>query len=479
VINQVLNREFILDQMKQTRKYLALPGDERRRGASPPDEAKELRITDDDKRAALEELEKSLAKEQKESTGQSPNFKRRGAEPPLDDWSFFSRDPIISNFQTVMDYYFSDGPGKDQVKLDPPPASDRRGPGEVPVAGNTSISGYAPKTSDGRRVFDKFSVTDPEWVSTALAVGVRLLRDPKAFNPNAPVVPVANKLRMVVVGDWGSGIERAQKVAKCMSRAVKNAPPDYQVHVMHLGDTYYSGWKREYQKRFLPYWPVTPEEHDRVFSWSLNGNHDMYSGGQGYFDFLLKDPRFAKQAKASFFCLENDNWQIFGLDSSHKDGGLREPQADWVKARIDSNKKTMFLTHHQPFSSYESPALAMLDELKPAIAAAAGGKLKAWLWGHEHRFMLFHETQYVSFGRLIGHGGVPVYMTHPADSGYPEPGMFEDRRFLPKTLGLEHWAYFGFAVLDFTNDTIHSTYFNEDGEQSYPNASFPNPDIIT
>ena len=30
-------------------------------------------------------------------------------------------------------------------------------------------------------------------------------------------------------------------------------------------------------------------------SWALNGNHDMYSGGWGYFDHLLADERFSRQ----------------------------------------------------------------------------------------------------------------------------------------------------------------------------------------
>jgi hypothetical protein len=235
--------------------------------------------------------------------------------------------------------------------------------------------------------------------------------------------------------------------------------------VVHLGDVYYSGWRREYAKRFLPYWPVKPGEEDRISSWCLNGNHDMYSGGHGYFNFLLKDPRFKKQAGASFFCLENSAWKVFGLDTAHEDGGLREPQADWIKGRLDSSKKTMFLTHHQPFSLYEKAAKKMNDKLQPVLAAA--GKIKSWFWGHEHRFMLFADHERVEFGRLLGNGGVPVYMNHPDNNTYTPPEVFEDRRFIPKTLGLEHWAYFGFAVLDFDGAQITARYFDEEGRPSY------------
>ena len=41
----------------------------------------------------------------------------------------------------------------------------------------------------------------------------------------------------------------------------------------------------------------------------------MYSGGHGFFE-MLQDQRFAKQNGSSYFLLENDDWQVFGLDTS-------------------------------------------------------------------------------------------------------------------------------------------------------------------
>ena len=173
------------------------------------------------------------------------------------------------------------------------------------------------------------------------------------FVERAPVVSIADQARLIVVGDWGSGIPRAQKIAEHMRTYIDEGvcAECRNVHVVHLGDVYYSGWRREYEKRFLPFWPVKLGESSRIHSWCLNGNHDMYSGGFGYYDFLLKDPRFAAQKGASFFCLEHRHWKIFGLDSSWDDGGLKDPQAGWLKGKLDSSKKTMLLTHHQPFSS--------------------------------------------------------------------------------------------------------------------------------
>jgi len=468
VINQVLNQEFVLDQLQQVQRYLSLPADERRRGTSIPPEAKH--IGEEDRQAALADVSKSLALDIANPSGQSATFGRRGSEPPLDDWSFFSRDPVISNLQTVLDYYFTDGPGKKKLKVEPVPDTDRRGPGQVSLVASTSLRGFAPEQKDGRRVFNKFSVTDPEWVSSALAAGLRLFRGRHQFIENAPVVPIEDQARLVIVGDWGSGIPRAQKVAEHMRRYIdEGLKTGRETHVVHLGDVYYSGWQREYEKRFLPFWPVKESEAGRIHSWCLNGNHDMYSGGFGYYDFLLSDSRFKAQACASFFCLEHKHWILFGLDSSWDDGGLKDPQAAWVRAQLDmsknKSKKVMLLTHHQPFSSYDKAADVMAEKL---LGIRNAPSVKSWFWGHEHRFMFFEQFNGVQFGRLIGHGGVPVYMTHGLNDPYPAPGTFEDRRFIKKLVGLEHWAYFGFAVVDFVDDKIEVQYIDEEGKEAHP-----------
>ena len=62
-----------------------------------------------------------------------------------------------------------------------------------------------------------------------------------------------------------------------------------------------------------------PLQHNKkpvnVFSWTVPGNHDMYTGGHGFYHMLNKDNRFIGQNGCSYFLLENDYWQIFGLDT--------------------------------------------------------------------------------------------------------------------------------------------------------------------
>src|SRR5204863_9774529 len=91
---------------------------------------------------------------------------------------------------------------------------------------------------------------------------------------------------------------------------------------------YYSGWAREYDKHFFPFWPVQLGEADQIFSWGLNGNHDMYSGGYGLFDHMLADPRFKHQAGSSWFSIENRHWRIVGLDTAWDEEGIHDPRTE-------------------------------------------------------------------------------------------------------------------------------------------------------
>ena len=460
MISEVLNRDFVLAQMDdilQELKKRASP----RRGRAPSEHGPE--VDSDAYAQAVEEVESTIRSETTRSSGptsfEAPSARRGGAPAiSLDESCFFSSDPIISITQSALEEYLDHPESEDQV-AETSANSQRRGADtEAPVT-NRSI-----RPVSSRRVLDKFSVTDPGWVSSLVAMGISKFRNPHPFNPQpAPTHMMASKCRLVMVGDWGSGLPRAQKVANQMRKLVEEAmAAGTECHVIHLGDVYYSGFDYEYRKRFLPYWPVRSGEESRVGSWSLNGNHDMYSGGHAYYGTLLEDPRFARQARSSFFRLSNENWQFVGLDTAYDDNGLRDPQATWLAETFAKNpQRAVLLTHHQFFSAYEdepSVGKVLHEKLGPLLA---GGRIFGAIWGHEHRCVLHTAHDGLEYARLVGHGGVPVYMTHERDDQYPSPAIFEDRRYIPS--GLERWAYMGFVVIDLEGRAMRERYLDEDG----------------
>ena len=120
---------------------------------------------------------------------------------------------------------------------------------------------------------------------------------------------VQNRFRMAVLGDWGTGMYGAPLCAQSIERDLRG----FQV-LLHLGDVYYSGTEAEEQNRLLQLWPTV----SNAKNYSLNSNHEMYTGGYGYFDVVLGDDRFKKSQQASFFAFQNDHFNYKVLDKAYR-----------------------------------------------------------------------------------------------------------------------------------------------------------------
>jgi hypothetical protein len=374
---------------------------------------------------------------------------------------YLSRDPAVSLVQSAVES-----------------ALHERGvPADVPEGGG--LWERIVRLIQGLLHPGNFSPSDPDWViKIAESMLEHLAKGNHPFNPRPAEHPISDTARLVVVGDWGTGLPRAQTVAKYMAEEVAEAlAQGRQAHVIHLGDVYYSGLASEVQRHVLAYWPVTQvQAGSGVTSWSLNGNHDMYSGGFGYFDTLLDDPRFAAQhsadgAATSFFRLTSPSWDFVGLDTSWDadvlwqgaSAVLQDPQADFVASVArDSSRKLVLLSHHQLVTAYDHADIGVVlpGKLGPVLDS---GRVTAWWWGHEHRCMTFKASRGVPFPRCVGHGGVPVLQVYTGGEQVPAPGSWEPSGFLDQ--GGQHWARFGFTVLDLAADRMHVRYRDETGAQ--------------
>ena len=324
-----------------------------------------------------------------------------------------------------------------------------------------------------------FTPDDPDWyVVIARGVLERLAEGNAPFNESpAEFDGVSDNARLVVVGDWGTGLPRAKAVAALMRGKVAEALADHrQVHVLHLGDVYYSGFEYEDQQRFLDLWPVTGEQAGAgVTSWSLNGNHDMYSGGFGYFGTLLADPRFRLQRSAdgkttSYFLMRSPSWDFIGLDtawdtdvvSNGQVAVLQDPQASYVAGiAAQPERKLVLFSHHQLVSFYDKSDLGstLPGDLAPVLRS---GRVTAWWWGHEHRAITYEAASGVRFPRCLGNGGVPI----PPDPSPPAGSSPAITWHSTRTVSEDgrDWTRFGFAVLDLSPDRIDVAYIDDDGD---------------
>ncbi|WP_437636212.1 metallophosphoesterase family protein [Sorangium sp. So ce854] len=214
----------------------------------------------------------------------------------------------------------------------------------------------------------------------------------------APTAPEAipNTIRIAVLGDWGSGLYGAPVCAQSVARD----PKGYGL-ILHLGDVYYSGTRKEVGTRFLRYWPNVAGALGRA----VNANHEMYSGGHGYYDIILN----ALHQPSSVFALQNEHWLVVGLDTGYVEHDLAHDQAQWLAMMVEAagDRRVLVFSHHQPFSLFERQGAKLQTKLRPLLEA---GRITAWYWGHEHRCVIYDQhAGWGLLGRCIGHSGYPYF----------------------------------------------------------------------
>ena len=219
---------------------------------------------------------------------------------------------------------------------------------------------------------------------------------------------------IAIFGDWGTGMPEAVDLLE----QIRDFKPDI---LMHLGDVYYSGTQNEMEERFL-------DVCTKVFGvamprrFSLSGNHDMYSGGAGYY--WLID---GLGQGASYFAAQNRDWLFIAMDTGLHDinpleGGstatfLDDQEAVWINDLVtgSQDQKVVLFSHHPLFTAYDP-----IDDVavNPRLLGQTGGslpKVSAWFWAHEHRLAVYDTFQGLARGRCIGHGAIPVFADASGD----------------------------------------------------------------
>ncbi len=409
------------------------------------------------------------------------------ASPDADNKAaFIARQPTLSMAQTMLQTGYAAAGMIDHA--------DSKGGAQGAANMMPGISGQslkaAAKPVAGQRLFGgRFEEPGILYLTEgAKAVAWRKIHGTHPFSVTRPEAKLAKKARIIIVGDWGTGIERAKKITRMMEESLAEKP-DVEHHVVHLGDIYFAGWPSECKERFLDCWPQALPP--KLNHWNINGNHDMYCGGDGYFKTILGqkegegDPRFAAQKGCSQFMFGNEDWQFIGLDTAYNEWTFEfdnntkkklpaaQGQIAWAQSLAAKAPKArrVLLSHHQPLSAYESAdkAAALAAEAAPLLQ---DGKTAAWLWGHEHRCAVYEPKTFPSggalpFGACLGHGGVPCNPTKqdktpPFDAVAPRRYVLTDKDGFYEVMW-EEYALMGFAVLDIDGPNAEIRLLHERG----------------
>lgn len=308
----------------------------------------------------------------------------------------------------------------------------------VRIAGDLLLAKLEHRHADAARLEEqlKFGSCDPEWLEV-------IDEYEKAFGPlsHGHAIPYVTYEHMddfvlevlpedatiALVGDWGTGTGDATALLAQIARH----DPDV---LIHLGDIYYSGTPRETHARFLDPCNSVLRRKRQVPVFTLSGNHDMYSGGDGYYGLLPSlnaAPEWAQ--RASFFCLRtpSGSWQLLAMDTGLHDHDpftvtsgvtyLEPAEAAWHLDKIErftaAGGRTILLSHHQLFSASEyigegttkPPGQEAYNVKLLETFGSSLGDVAAWFWGHEHNLCIYEPYGGLDKGRCIGHGAIPVY----------------------------------------------------------------------
>ena len=321
--------------------------------------------------------------------------------------------------------------------------------------------------------YGTFSQLDPHWDFSFVLYLLNVLGEvPKADlfpTPLPKIDPIAwpdnPTLTIAIIGDWGTGpwddCGTQGPAAEIMQQLQSLKPaPDLLVH---LGDVYYSGtgnlpdkvvsfmkglaaamnkesgsdvqfMPNEETTRLIDAWWKTPPIPT---SFTLNSNHEMYSGANGLLGVLGKPP-FTAQKSASYFAINYADWVIVALDSGffssaffNMEGALGDPQhqqqIEWVQKLNLAGKKVIALTHHTALTDDAQPieGTQLCDDMHSALN---GRDPDYWYWGHIHNGIVYSAaasmTPARSTGtlcRCVGHASIPFGPAYfwQGDKTYP------------------------------------------------------------
>jgi len=339
--------------------------------------------------------------------------------------------------------------------------------------GKALVTGDQTEIQRYRDQLSKFTECDPRWAEAAAVYADYFVAQGRAIPyksvntiPDPVITDLPSQVRVAIVGDWGTG----QPAARTVLSQIKAMQPKI---IIHLGDVYYAGTQYEYDNYFTGIWSqvfgVAPGQPGCPTLYNLSGNHDMYSGGQAYYKLLQSIGQ-----PASFFILQNDNWQLLSMDTGlhdadpvslgHSPTVLDPDEAKWVCKKVSNQgqRKTIFFSHHQLFSGYEKIGDSPVNQSLLTQLQSILDKTTMWIWGHEHNFVVFNKY-FGIYGRCLGHGAFPVGIDEPQESVLPGVPVIASVR-LDK--GVSFYRH-GFAILDIDGPTASVCYY-EDSSTTTP-----------
>lgn len=231
--------------------------------------------------------------------------------------------------------------------------------------------------------------------------------------------PVQDTITFAVIGDWGTGGDDADGVARQMFDNHRRTPFDF---VIAAGDNIYpNGSGRYFTTHFER--PFAQLLSDRVNFYAVLGNHDVEDGRQDQCQY----PLFNMGGRNYYTVKQGDGLlELFMLDST--DFGA--PQAAWLEQAlsVSVSRWKIAVFHHPIYSSGKKHGsdLRLRKKLEPLLTRY---KVNAVFSGHDHIYERIRPQQGIQYF-VTGAGGMTRRGDVALDSPIREMSYDEDNHFM-------------------------------------------------
>ena len=206
--------------------------------------------------------------------------------------------------------------------------------------------------------------------------------------PNLPLLPVEPALRVLVLGDFGTGREGQAEVARAIAETHASAPPHF---VLTVGDNFYPQgvesvldplWNRVFEEVY------TGDFWESLVFFPALGNHDVDGNERAQVDYSSRSPRWSLPGNYYTFrraLPSGDTVRFLAVDTNllNRGGTRADSQLRWMDSVLEESGDAWVIVYgHHPMVSggWHPPSRRVRDLLSPRLE----GRASLYLAGHNH-----------------------------------------------------------------------------------------------
>jgi tartrate-resistant acid phosphatase type 5 len=296
----------------------------------------------------------------------------------------------------------------------------------------------AARQAGDEKALETLAPADERWImiERGASMPAYMRKPPVPFS----VKPAGQAIRIVGMGDFGSGSEAQRNVADAIVRMAKANPFDFGVT---FGDNFYpSGMTGLDDPRWRDWWEALYGPLGVTFYPSL-GNHEWYSDDGAAAEIAYRSPSW--RFPAPYYTFTAGPAQFFAVDTTE----ISEAEVIWLDKAIGASTARWKIVYgHHPIFAPEKNAKsgAYMKYMQARLWPILRGRVDAYLCGHQHAMAHMDPKEGVHFF-MSGGGGAPLSKVAKKAAG----AIFAE-------------STFGFLTLDADAARMNIAIYDTDGK---------------